>query len=68
MKKQKISKTEKESIFKAVTQKVRDVDRKDIEKASAMITTVGAAVLTTAQIVNKIIEEIKKMRGKKEKG
>ena len=61
MKKKRISKTKK-SIIEAVTQKVRDVDRKDIEKASAMITTVGAAVLTTAQVVNKIIEEIKKMR------
>ncbi len=62
MKKQKLSKTEKESIFKAVTQKVRNVDRKDIEKAFAMITTIGTGVLTITQFVNKIIEEIKKMK------
>lgn len=62
MKKKKISKTEKQTIFTAVGQKIRGVDRGDIEKAFAIVATIGAGVLTTAQFVNKIIEEIKKMR------
>ena len=62
MNKKKISKAEKESILKAVREKVRDVEKKDIEKAFGMIAAIGTGALTTAQLVNKIIEEIKKMR------
>lgn len=60
MKKKKISEKERQSIIKAVQEKVSNVSKEDINKILKKFISIGSGVLVIAQTVNKIIEEINK--------
>lgn len=62
----KISNSDKQTIFQTVKQKFRNVTKEDIEDAFGKAVTVGAGILSTAEIIKKILKEIRKMKSKKE--